>query len=272
MYDYCTVALSIDYNILKSKLLWSLYNNFDKEYIKKLNVIVICQGFSKDNEIELLNSYNEIKFYFDDKIQDKSISYIRKYFYKKYKIFDSYEYVIIIDDDFILENKSIDQYLSYIEYMRNNKYIGLIACHHRIKKIYREIINEEPDWDYYDGNNLYIISMRTGLICRSIDPNILFNDKVYYHEEMYLAVEYYINGYEIGKGWINVNHKQNNLGKNLERQFNILNDNNSPTAKKILIDNNLYDVGEGYNYYDLSAEQSISDKARLLHNINKKEG
>ena len=94
--------------------------------------------------------------------------------------------------------------------------------HRRIKTANRQKISP-LECPY--PHDLGAISMRNGLVVRTsaIPDSGLFSTDIVYHEEMYMAMQIYLNGYDIAKGWMDIFHQSNKagLGCKLQKQYNI---------------------------------------------------
>ena len=264
---FCFVALSIDPDKLENKLLKSIYSHYSPERLADCNFIVLCQGFEQDKLSYLYEKYKEVTFDNYERL-DGTISSIRRRLLIESNVMNDYDYVIMIDDDFVFGPYAIDQYDSYLKDMEDNPDLGLISCHRRMSKAKRiEISKVECPYP----QDLAVISMRTGLIIRSsaFKPDDLFLDKIMYHEEFYLALMIYIAGYEVGKGWIDVYHQSRNggLGCNLQKKYNIFTSNEADTAKKVAYDLGLFTINDGEIFYGAQNVGRVSDLAIHNHNL-----
>lgn len=265
------LALSVNVDKLKYKLIESLYDNFSPEVIRDHNFYVICQGYSEEQKAEVKSLAPDINFIFDERITG-TISHIRKVLLNKYNLFPEYKYVALIDDDFKFGKYSMAQYDHHLEEFDQHPEIGMIACHRRMKGDMR--IQTSPIDTTYP-QDLSAISMRNGLIIRSgvIEPDDMFNDDILYHEEFYLALQIYIRGYEIGKAWVDVYHQSRSggLGNSLQKQYQIFTSNDAPSAKRVAYDQGLFDIQDGEIFYGAPNVGRMSAKAHQLHEDAKKE-
>ena len=264
------VALSVNIDKLKYKLIESLYANYSNQVIREHNFYVICQGYTEAQAKEVKELAPDINFIFTDRITG-SISHIRKVLLNRYEFFKNYEYIIIIDDDFKFGAYALAQYDHHIQEMSEHPEVGMLACHRRLKSQLR--IQITPIDTVYP-QDLAVISMRNGLIIKSnvITPDELFNDRVEYHEEFYMALQVYIKGYEVGKAWVDIYHhsKAGGLGHSLQHKYSTLTTNDAPSSKKIAMEEGLFTADEGsilYSDYDVGR---VSDYAHELHDSNKK--
>ena len=270
----CFIALSINPEVLQSKLIDSLYSNFSEEDIDESNFIVVCQGYSDELINELRSKYSEIDFIQLDRIKDKSISEIRMIIYNHLidlKKLDDYDFITLIDDDFKFWEKSLDQYYFQLLEAKANPMIGMVGFHQHIKKDYREL--QESIYNT-DASYLGAISMRNGLSIRSIlfNPQSLFNSSIYYHEEMYIATKIYEKGYDIYRGWTNVYHRssKSGLGKTIANDMNVANCNTDGTprysAKAYLAEvEGLVELIPGAKLYYEGTQDTIQATSRLMN-------
>lgn len=265
------LALSIDVNKLRYKMIESLYANFSAEVIKDHNFYVICQGYTAEEQDLVKGLAPDINFIFTDKVKG-SISYIRKTLLNRYNLFKEYDYVILIDDDFKFGPYSMAQYDHHLQEFSEHPEVGMIACHRRMKGDMR--IQTTPIATKYP-QDLAAISMRNGLIIRSdvITPDEMFHDDIVYHEEFYLALQVYIKGYEIGKAWVDVYHqsREGGLGNKLQKEYSIFTSNDVISAKKVAYDQGLFYVEDGEIFYGAPNVGHVSEKAHQLHNQRKEE-
>lgn len=263
------LALSVNIDKLKYKLINSLYTNFIPKVIRDHNFYVICQGYSEEQQAEVRSLAPDINFIFDERVTG-TISHIRRVLLNKYNLFSEYKYVALIDDDFKFGKYSIDQYDHHLEEFDKHPEIGMIACHRRMKEGMR--IQTSPIYTTYP-QDLSAISMRNGLIIRSgvIEPDDMFNDNILYHEEFYLALQIYIRGYEVGKAWVDVYHQSRSggLGNSLQKQYQIFTSNDAPSAKRFAYDQGLFDIKDGEIFYGAPNVGHISTKAHQLHEAAK---
>lgn len=264
MNSYCILALSVNKDKLESKMLKSLRNNYTDEELHNYNFEVICQGF---NSAELATEYSFCHFTDCNRIKG-TISKIRRELLEASNLMRKYDYLILIDDDFSFGSSALKQYDYYINEMSRIPSLGMIACHHRLKPSSRELIS--PVEIPYP-QDLSVISMRTGLIirCSAITPAEMFDDRIQYHEEFYIALMYYIRGYDIGKGWVDVNHQSRagGLGNHLQKLYNTATCNDSMSSKRIAHEEGLFDVNDDDIYYGAQNVGAVSKRAINLHNI-----
>ena len=266
--DICIFALSVNPDELTRRLINSLYGTYTLEEISSYNFQVVCQGYPLDLYNKLCATYPEITFYYHDRVEG-TISTIRDTLTKEYGTFDKYRYVVLIDDDFKYGQKAFEQYDYYFSELDNNPKIGLVALHRRMKTSYRlQISPLELPYPH----DLGAISMRNGLIVRTeaIPETGLFSPDIIYHEEMYLAMQIYLNGYDVAKGWIDIYHKANNLGYHLQQKYNFSKSNEAMSSKKKAYDLGLFDIEEGRPFYDGQDCGNLNSKAISIHDANQK--
>lgn len=265
------LALSVDPNKLKYKLIESLYRHYDPAVIKSHNFYVICQGYDDAAKTEVTEMAPDINFEFTERVGGP-ISHIRKVLLNRYNLFNDYDYVVLIDDDFKFGEYAMDQYDHHFQEFDEHPEVGMVACHRRMKGDMR--IQTTPIDTKYP-QDLSAISMRNGLIIRSgiITPDEMFHDDIRYHEEFYLALQIYLKGYEIGKAWVDVYHqsREGGLGNSLQKKYNIMTSNEIVSAKKVAIEQGLFEVQDGEIYYGAPNVGRMSTKAHEIHNQAKKE-
>lgn len=267
--DVCIFALSINSSELTRKLLHSLYENYTPEQIAERNFQVVCQGYESEMYSWLCSTYPEITFFSHEKVKG-TISFIRDTLVKEYGILDKYKYVVFIDDDFKYGPKAFEQYDYFFEELDKNPDIGFVAMHRRIKTANRQKISP-LECPY--PHDLGAISMRNGLVVRTsaIPDSGLFSTDIVYHEEMYMAMQIYLNGYDIAKGWMDIFHQSNKagLGCKLQKQYNISKSNEVMSSKKKAYELGLFEIEDGRPFYDGQDCGHLNSKAHLMHSENK---
>lgn len=179
------VALSIDESIARNKIMKTIesvgISNFNIE------LYLFTQGF-KINEITPIN----IRAIQDDYVYNKglSISEIRDYFVSFYRsMLSNYDYIYFVDDDTSFKDESLSNIIRISEYMDDNKSVGLVNS-------FNGKFKNEFEWI-----SPMKVGTRSGIMVRSSGSNydlIKFGGqyKIRYYEESYLALNYYINGYD----------------------------------------------------------------------------
>ena len=116
MSKYAFLALSVNPDKLRWKLIRSLYEHYSPEEIKSHNFFVACQGFSEEDKKMVQEKGSDLNYVFMERFTG-SISKIRKQVYNQVPyLFDKsqYDYLILIDDDFVIGEKALDQYDCHI--------------------------------------------------------------------------------------------------------------------------------------------------------------
>lgn len=267
--DTCIFALSINSSELTRKLIKSLYDNYEPAAIAERNFQVVCQGYDSSTLDWLREQYPEITFLAHDRVKG-TISFIRDTLVKEYGILDKYKYVVFIDDDFKYGPKAFEQYDYFLDQLDKNPNIGFVAMHRRIKTVNRQQISP---LEYPYPHDLGAISMRNGLVVRTsaIPQNGLFSEDIVYHEEMYMAMQIYLNGYDVAKGWMDIFHQSNKagLGCKLQKQYNISKSNEVMSSKKKAYELGLFEIEEGRPFYDGQDCGYLNEKAHAIHEENK---
>lgn len=267
--DVCIFALSINSSELSRKLLYSLYANYTPEQIAERNFQVVCQGYDPTTIASLREKYPEITFLEHERVQG-TISFIRDTLVKEYGVLDNYKYVVFIDDDFKYGPKAFEQYDYFFEELDKNPNIGFVAMHRRIKTVNRQQISP-LECPY--PHDLGAISMRNGLVARTsaVPESGLFSPDIKYHEEMYMAMQIYLNGYDIAKGWMDIFHQSNKagLGCKLQKQYNISQSNEVMSSKKKAYELGLFEIEEGRPFYEGQDCGCLNEKAHTIHAENK---
>lgn len=265
--DICIFALSINPSELKNKLISSLYSNYTPEQIAERNFQVVCQGYDPEEYSWLCSTYPEITFFSHEKVKG-TISFIRDTLIEEYGVLEKYKYVVFIDDDFKYGPKAFEQYDYFFEELDKNPDIGFVAMHRRIKTANRQKISP---LEYPYPHDLGAISMRNGLVVRTsaVPDSGLFSADIIYHEEMYMAMQIYLNGYIVAKGWMDIFHKANNLGSVLQKKYNFSQSNEAMSSKKKAYDLGLFEIEEGRPFYDGQDCGCLNEKAHAIHAENK---
>lgn len=268
--DTCIFALSVDPNELKRKLLSSLHEHYTPEQIKEKHFIVVCQGFDEDVFDELVKENPEIHFLAHDKVP-LPISNVRKVLTEEYEIFETYDYVVFIDDDFKYGPAAFRQYDYFLKVMDEHPEIGFVAMHRRIKTADRQKISP---LEYPYPHDLGAVSMRNGLLVRSsaVPSEGLFCPDIAYHEEMYMAAQIYLNGYQVAKGWMDIFHQSNKagLGCKLQKEYDISRSNEVMSSKRKLFEQGLFEIEDGRPFYDGQDCGQLNTRAHQIHELSAK--
>lgn len=272
MGKYAFLALSINPNKLIWKLIYSVYKKYPEEVVKSNNFYVICQGFSEADQFKVKELAPDFHFIFTDKISG-TISYIRRTLYHLIPdVFDKYiyDYVILIDDDFNIGEKGLYHYKNAIKELDEKPYIGFVPCHRRMNGEWR-LMDSPLEYPY--PHDLSAIAMRNGLILRNgiLEIDDMFDDRIDYHEEFWLALQVYLRGYDVAKAWVDTYHQSRTggLGNYLQNKYQVSNSNDAPTSKKIAYDEGLFYIRDDQVFYSGPDVGCISSLAKSIHDNNK---
>lgn len=273
MSKYGFLALSIDKNKLYWKMIRSLYEHYDPETIGSHNFHVICQGYSAEDQAFIEESAPDLNLHFVPR-ESGTISEIRKKllsnFLSNVEEASTYDYLIFIDDDFKFGPKALEQYDHHILELDSHPEVGFVACQRRMNGANR--VRIDPIEIPYP-QDLAAISMRNGLIFRMgiMDPQDLFDDRIIYHEEFYMALQVYLRGYEIGKAWVDVYHQSRvgGLGNSLQNKYHITENNDIYSSKRVAHESGWFSTQEGVIYYSAPNTGKVSTAAHEQHTKNK---
>ena len=184
-------------------------------------LLVITQGFDQKSD----NPY--LRIVRDDSVYKKGykIGEIRQYLTDKY-VDSSCDYLLLMDDDMRAKSNFMKMLDSHVELMNSNPLIGLLNF-----KYGKEFISLESI------DNPSKISMWSGMLIRykSYKDSNQYRPYVSYHEEMILAMNIYLAGYDMKISNLDLFHNKNKLytglGSQLERNNDIISGKFSDTGR-----------------------------------------